>query len=147
MTESTNENLSQWLLFAAPIAIMAIIFALSSRSHLPDLDGGRDFQNVLGHFAIYAALGGALALLFRSFGWNTRRVLVLAIVVATLYGVTDELHQSFVPNRNPDPFDLLVDFLGSTVGSAAMLALVSRRASTASGLSGAAPGRPADESS
>jgi VanZ family protein len=151
MTESTNETPTapsvHWLLLAAPIAIMAIIFALSSRSQLPDLDGGRDIQNVIGHFSVYAALGAALAVAFRSFGWSAGRVLVAAVVVATLYGVTDELHQSFVPHRNADLFDLLVDFLGALVGSAGMLVIASRRASLASASSGAGRDRPADGSS
>ncbi len=49
-------------------------------------------------------------------GWSPLRALLVAIVLATLYGVTDEFHQSFVPNRNTDPKDVLVDFLGATAG-------------------------------
>jgi VanZ family protein len=150
MTESTNENpttpIAQWILFAAPVAVMAIIFALSSRSHLPDLDGGRDFQSVIGHFIIYAVLGAALAVVFRSFGWSAGRVFAVAVVIATLYGMTDEFHQSFVPSRDADPFDLLVDFLGAVAGSAAILALSGRR-SEATGSLDAVRDRPADESS
>lgn len=136
---------NRWLLVVTPIAIMAIIFALSSRSHLPDLDGGRGFQSVAGHFTVYAALGASLTVLFRSLGWSPARAMIAAIVLATLYGVTDEFHQWFVPNRTTDPFDVLVDFLGATVGSSLMLVLIDRRASV-SARSDAAPDRPADGS-
>ena len=36
----------------------------------------------------------------------------LSIAIGTLYGVTDEFHQSFVPYRSADPVDLLADFVG-----------------------------------
>ena len=150
MTESTNDrtaSTANWHVLAAPIAIMAIIFALSSRSHLPELDGGRDVQSILGHFTVYAALGASLTVLFRSLGWRAGKAAVAAIAAATLYGLTDEFHQSFVPNRDPDPFDLLVDFLGAAVGIAAIMALAGRRAPAATGSSDADRDRPADESS
>ena len=150
MTESTNDrttSTAHWHLLVAPIAIMAIIFALSSRSHLPDLDGGRDVQSVFGHFTVYAALGASLTVLFRSLGWSVGKAAIAAIAAATLYGVTDELHQSFVPNRDTDLFDLFVDFLGAASGCAVFLLLASRRASLTSGTSGAGRARPVDESS
>lgn len=113
-----------WWVVLAPIIVMAVIFGFSSRSQLPDLDGGRDLQNVAGHFTAYAALGASLALLFRSMGWGILRSLLFAIALSTLYGVSDEFHQSFVPNRNVDAKDVLVDFLGATGGALAMLRLL-----------------------
>jgi VanZ family protein len=49
-----------------------------------------------------------------------------AVLLATLYGVTDEYHQSFVPGRTADPADVGKDFLG-----AAAAALLYRRWATA----------------
>ncbi len=37
---------------------------------------------------------------------------LLSIVIGTLYGVTDEFHQYFVPYRSPSSMDLLADFMG-----------------------------------
>lgn len=37
---------------------------------------------------------------------------VLTISICTAYGLSDEIHQSFVPNRVFDWYDLLADFLG-----------------------------------
>lgn len=133
-----------WLLLAAPVAIMAFIFFMSSRSHLPDLDHGHDIQNVVGHFSVYAALAASLALLFRARGWSASRAIVVAVICATLYGVTDEFHQSFVPNRNTDPFDVLVDFLGATLGALLAMRLYDRIA--ASARSDADPVQPEDGS-
>jgi VanZ family protein len=146
-TEQQNQQRAPapWWVIAAPFAVMAIIFALSSRSQLPDLDGGRDLQNVVGHLAAYTALGASLTLLFRAMGWGILRSLFFAVVISTLYGVSDEFHQSFVPNRNVDPKDVLVDFLGAMGGSLAMLRLIDWR--NANALSDAAPDQPADGNS
>ncbi len=135
-----------WMVFGAPVVVMAGIFLLSSRSHLPNLDGGRDIQNIVGHFVAYAALGASLAVLLRSLGWSLLRALLVAIVLATLYGVTDEFHQSFVPNRSTDPKDVLVDFLGATAGALAAMRLMDIWASSTSASSDADPNPPADES-
>lgn len=150
MTESenpkTSENSPAWWMLLAPVAVMAIIFALSSRSHLPDLTPGHDIQNVIGHFTVYAALGATLALLFRAMGWGILRSLFAAIVIATLYGVSDEFHQSFVPNRSVDAKDVLVDFLGATAGALVMMRLIDFH-TAASAKSDADPNRPADGNS
>jgi VanZ family protein len=41
-------------------------------------------------------------------------------VLASAYGITDELHQAFVPLRMPDPMDWLVDTVGAAVGALTM---------------------------
>lgn len=42
----------------------------------------------------------------------------VAILLATLYGVTDEFHQLFVPGRSADRYDVLADCLGASLGVA-----------------------------
>jgi VanZ family protein len=141
----SRRTILAWVVFGAPVAVMAGIFLLSSRSHLPDLDGGRDIQSVVGHFVAYGALGASLAVLLRSLGWSPLRSLLVAIVLATLYGVTDEFHQSFVPNRSTDPKDVLVDFLGATAGALAAMRLMDFWTSSPSA-SDVDQDQPADES-
>ena len=138
--------LPAWLAVGAPFAVMGDIFFLSSRPHLPDFDGGRDIQSISGHFLAYAALGASLAVLLRRLGWGPMRAFFAAIVLATLYGVTDEFHQSFVPNRMTDPKDVLVDLLGAMAGTLVAMRLMDWRDESPSGLSDADPDRPADES-
>jgi VanZ family protein len=48
------------------------------------------------------------------------------LVFATLYGLTDEWHQSFVPGRSAAVADALADMVGAIVGSAAWLMLWAR---------------------
>lgn len=40
----------------------------------------------------------------------------MTIIVASLYGAFDELHQMFIPGRNAELLDWLADFLGVCFG-------------------------------
>lgn len=88
-----------------------------------------DVVSVAGHFAEYLVLGALLFhALWRSALPQRRWLLVVAAVgVASLYGVTDELHQSFVPGRLCDPADWLTDTLGATVGAVLTTAIFRSR--------------------
>ncbi len=107
------------------ISWMAFIFALSSlpSSHVPST--GSSF----GHFGVYFVLG---VILFHAFSYETPardRAFALAVIAASLYGVTDELHQAFVPGRVPDVVDWAVDTLGALAGASVALVLAPRRIS------------------
>ncbi|MCO5222027.1 MAG: VanZ family protein [Thermomicrobiales bacterium] len=132
-----------WYVAAAPLCVMVVIFALSSRSQLPNLDGGRDIQSVAGHFLVYALLSATLTLLFRSLGWGIVPAFVVAVLISALYGVSDEFHQSFVPNRDSDVHDLIVDCIGAVFGSLLMNMLVETRRHRASASSDADRDPPA----
>ena len=45
------------------------------------------------------------------------RAAALAVLLATLYGVTDEAHQWFVPGRTAEVTDLVADALGAAVAA------------------------------
>ena len=49
----------------------------------------------------------------------TLRVAAIAAAIAIGYGVTDEIHQSFVPGRTAELDDLLADAGGTLIGTAA----------------------------
>jgi VanZ family protein len=101
---------------------MAIIFAASSIPDLGPLPGGVSSSS--GHSIGYAILG---ALLLRGLArgrlsgvtWGRA---IAAVVLATLYGVSDEAHQAFVPGRFPDRFDVLADCVGAAIAVTLALA-------------------------
>lgn len=102
------------------LAWAAWIFYLSSLTNPPVpswiLPEGSD--KVL-HGWEYGLLG---LLCYRAFRraagpWAAARALGLAVVSATLYGLSDELHQAFVPERTADLFDLLADGIGAAAGA------------------------------
>lgn len=94
-----------------------LLFILSS---IPDLSPPGhlfEWEDKLHHFLAYTPLGW---LLMRSLVWrgsSTRKTLWLAIALGTLYGITDEFHQHFVPGRMMDWTDAVADVGGITLGS------------------------------
>lgn len=78
-----------------------------------------DIVSVAAHFLEYTVFGVLIFhALFRTAPGQRCALLVLAaIALASLYGVTDEFHQSFVPGRMCDPADWLTDTLGATLGA------------------------------
>jgi VanZ family protein len=113
----------------APL-IAAGIWFLSSQSTLPKPKGILGFDK-LQHLLAYMALAGAAGLWVSPEGWRRRRLFVTVLVAAaaSVYGVTDELHQHFVPGRNCNVRDWIADTAGSVIGAAiaaGTAALVSR---------------------
>ena len=72
----------------------------------------------VGHFTEYLIFG---ALLFNALrlhlGKERTLTLVLAVVIASIYGITDEWHQYFVPDRSCDPADWAVDTVAALCGA------------------------------
>ncbi len=86
-----------------------MIFAFSSVAHLGTGLGTWDLVlRKLAHFAEFAVLG---ALLMRAVDR-----LWLAVVVGSLYAMTDELHQAFVDGRVASPLDWTIDTAGVLAG-------------------------------
>jgi len=70
------------------------------------------------HGTAYCILG---LLVSRATSGGFRRPLVrgealLIVVLCTLYGVSDEFHQSFVPGRDASFWDVVKDLAGSALG-------------------------------
>ena len=106
-----------------PVALYAgTIFFLSAQSH-PDEQLPsfllKDVSDKVLHAVEYAVLGG---LCYRAFRWGVNGpvasyALLFAIVTASLYGVTDEVHQFFVQFRESSWLDWLADTIGAAIGA------------------------------
>jgi len=68
------------------------------------------------HATAYALMGWLAWHCLRHHSPATRTV-ALAILFCSLYGISDEWHQSFVPGRDADPFDWLADSIGGAIGA------------------------------
>lgn len=93
---------------------MAFIFYLSAQSR--PLRTPPTGLSYIAHFGEYAVLAFLLFWAQLSRGsWKGRLTLSLAIsfILATLYGASDEFHQSFVPGRDASPLDVAADATGA----------------------------------
>ncbi len=99
--------------------VAAAIFLVS---HIPgeELDIPRSVQPIrldfLYHLAVYFILATSIcfAIKARLVGTN-----LIVILVAFTYGISDELHQIYVPGRSPAITDVMLDLSGIILGVSA----------------------------
>ena len=107
-------RLSLW----GPVVLyMAAIFYASGLTE-PPVPAGTD-KSLHG----LAYLGLALVVVRAVAGGLPRRIelrtATIAILMTVAYAATDEVHQTFVPGRHADVYDLLADAGGAIVGTVA----------------------------
>jgi VanZ family protein len=116
-----RQSVRIWLYWLPVLAYAGLIFWLSSQSRPPGPTIWLLQQ--LGDKVLHAIEYGIMGILcFRAFRHAAgtraaRSALLLAVAAATVYGVTDEIHQVFVPMREPDALDVVMDFIGAVIGA------------------------------
>lgn len=99
---------------------MTLIFWFSSQSDLPRPTS--DLLNLLmrksAHFSEYAVLALAYhwALTGSLPSRGGQRWRAAALLLALLYAISDEYHQSWTPLRHPSALDVLIDTAGAATG-------------------------------
>jgi VanZ family protein len=112
MHMALRRRLELWL---PPLALMAVIFALSAQ---PSLDSGLGLADEIGrklvHFAEYALLTFLWWRVLRT-RMDARRAAIAAFAIAIAYAASDEYHQSFVGERTGSPADWAIDAAGAAL--------------------------------
>jgi VanZ family protein len=117
------------LSLVSALAWMAVLFYLSHQPTLPtpSLFEGQD---KVFHAGAYGLLGLLLLAAHRpqasGYSWHQVRTSAL---LASLYGISDEIHQAFVPGRSSDVLDWAADTVGALLATL-LLAWLSRRYAT-----------------
>src|SRR5262245_49173054 len=112
------------LLWLPPLLYAALIFYFSSQSDpLPVLTAWV-WDKAL-HGVEYAGLGFLLCRALKGERVGSHASLAFAIVIASAYAASDELHQLFVPERQADILDWVADMFGAGCGAAAYTQLTS----------------------
>ena len=118
MTHPINSKFRILLVYWLPLIIYCLAIYIQSShpgpQHLPDLR----FLDKFLHFGAYGLLG---VFFFRAYATlslkNYKNLLILiSIGSATLYGISDEIHQYFVPSRQSDIMDVIANTIGSICG-------------------------------
>jgi VanZ family protein len=98
------------------LAWMLAIFVISSQHGVPaPLGLSSELIAIAGHLVSYGLLAGLILWALPDHDGRLRRRSLLAVLLATLYGLSDELHQAFVPGRSATLFDVAIDALGATL--------------------------------
>ncbi|MCC7360219.1 MAG: VanZ family protein [Anaerolineales bacterium] len=117
----TTRSLKSWLWRFGPAAVvMALIFFASAqpRGVLPDYGANDWGVKKAAHVLVYAVLAVAYLHALAAGRRPTWRQATTAVVLAGLYGATDEFHQAFVAGRGAGPVDVAIDTLGAALGVA-----------------------------
>jgi VanZ family protein len=114
MSKRLNTFLYRWL----PLIVYCLAIYIQSdfpaSEHLPSFE----FSDKILHFSAYAVMG---VLFYRAYQTlrikdDPRMLILLSVVSASLYGISDEIHQYFVPFRDAEILDAIANFLGALCG-------------------------------
>ena len=115
VTRTRRSPLALLAIWAPPLVLMGVIFALSAQ---PDLSSGLGTADLILRKIAHMAEYGLLVFLW----WRALRTRIAArtavagaIAVALAYSATDEYHQTFVDGRHGTPVDVLIDAVGMAV--------------------------------
>ena len=114
MSNKSKRFVFYWL----PLILYCLLIFIQSANSSPELIPSFKFVDKLLHFAAYAVMG---VLFYRAYQTlkikdNLRMLMLLSAVSASLYGISDEIHQSFVPFRQAEVADVIADMLGAFSG-------------------------------
>lgn len=118
-----NSKVSWMIVFYISI----FIFYISSRSFYGAPSGGYGYQTILYHFYAFFFLTCFLLIALINGRYENRGLIIMGILIAILYAVSDEFHQLFVANRRASFGDVLIDVLGILVAGMIYLLLVKMR--------------------
>lgn len=109
MSANTGTSINQGLGIISTLKAFLSSVAFSLVGHEVDV-------SPIGHFVEYFIFGILLLNALR-FHMPLSRAVLFAIIIGSAYGVTDEIHQYFVPERSCDPMDWLVDSIAVALGA------------------------------
>jgi VanZ family protein len=96
------------------LSFMGLIFYFSHEPRPLGLQFPGGWDKVL-HTLEYSILGYLLAKTLRFF--EVRKIALLGWMIGSLYGLSDEIHQYFVPGREASVMDLFFDSIGTLIGT------------------------------
>jgi VanZ family protein len=103
---------------ALALGYAGLIFVLSAQSSFPVPKEIWTFDKIL-HGVEYGVFAFLVARAVRDRARLSLWPGAIAVICAILYGVGDEVHQSFVPGRSSDLHDVVADSAGAALGAVA----------------------------
>lgn len=96
-----------WFLFS-----LAIIYA-SHQERIEFVDNSFYLSDKLLHFVAYFFYGLTIQFaLINSTNYNKKKFYIIVIIIGSLFGISDEIHQYFIEGRSSEILDWVADTLG-----------------------------------
>ncbi|MDX1707556.1 MAG: VanZ family protein [Desulfobacterales bacterium] len=118
MRETNQSKLRIFLLGWLPLIAACVAIFIQSSFRGPERMPEVRFLDKLLHFGVYAVLG---ILFYRAYETlplkdNRRLLIFFSIISAIFFGISDEIHQYFVPFRHAELLDVMANCAGSISG-------------------------------
>jgi VanZ family protein len=110
--------LPRFLKYWLPLIVYCLAIFIQSSFPSPVKEPDVPFFDKYLHMLGYALLGSLFCRAYGSLrlGGKFWLVALLSVLSAGLYGISDEIHQYFVPSRSADVMDVAADFVGAAWG-------------------------------
>jgi VanZ family protein len=121
--------LPKFLKYWLPLIAYCLAIFIQSSFPSPVKEPGIPFFDKYMHMLGYALLGALFCRAYGSLrlGGKFWRVALLSVLSAGVYGISDEIHQYFVPGRSADVMDVAADFIGAALGVLLYMCFIIKR--------------------
>ena len=81
------------------------------------------FIRKLAHFSLYTVVGFLLMSLLSTYKIKQKNRIYISFGIGLMYAISDEIHQSFIPERTPMISDVCIDTCGVITGIVALIVI------------------------
>jgi len=116
--KNMQTHLKRFVLYWLPLILYCLFIYIQSAHPSPEQIPSIPFIDKVLHCAAYGIMG---ILFYRAYQTlrikdNIHMLILISVVSASLYGISDEIHQSFVPFREASVGDVIADIIGAFSG-------------------------------
>ena len=110
--------LKRFALYWLPLILYCLFIYIQSDHPSPEQIPTFPYVDKVLHVTAYGIMG---ILFYRAYQTlrlkdNIKMLMFLSVISASLYGISDEIHQSFVPFREAEVADVIADMIGALSG-------------------------------
>ncbi len=121
MAISWSRYIRIFVFYWLPVFLYCLLIFIQSSYPVTKILPSISHMDKLAHAGAYALLG---FLFYRAFHRtriqkNALTLVVLSVLASSIYGISDEIHQYFVPSRMADIADVAANTVGSIMGAIA----------------------------
>ena len=129
MAISSHTHSKIFVFYCLPVILYCLLIFIQSSYPATDSLPSIPHMDKLAHAGAYALLG---YLFFRVFQLTRIRksavlLVILSALSSSVYGISDEIHQYFVPSRMADIADMAANTVGSFMGAIAAQIILNRQ--------------------
>jgi VanZ family protein len=118
MLDTGRSKFRNFLIYWLPLIIYCLAIYIQSDYPSPERIPSWTFADKILHFGAYGLLGILFIRAYETLPLRINKTLrvLISIGSAILYGISDEIHQYFVPFREADIMDVVANTMGSICG-------------------------------